>query len=141
MSAFIRCDRCVKPATWLRSTGPMESREAYCVDHGSTTELVGYKPHDPAEGLCFREAGGMLDDWLEVQRALVLKAPGTESPRPMDLDLEHNKAPVCPFCGYVARDAWEIGDGEGETEHDCGNCERPYLVYRHIEVTYSTREP
>ena len=49
---------------------------------------------------------------------------------------DHNKEPVCPFCGYKMTDAWEISDDE--SVHECSNCDSTYNVYRHTEVTYTT---
>ena len=50
---------------------------------------------------------------------------------------------VCPYCGYVERDSWEIslgdGYGEGDGEHTCGECDRDYYVSRHVHVTYNTK--
>lgn len=48
--------------------------------------------------------------------------------------------PECPACGYVMRDAWELNGGEeGETETECGGCEREIIVNRSVSVTYVTR--
>jgi len=51
---------------------------------------------------------------------------------------EYTDNAVCPFCGYVERDSWEIGDGEGETEHTCGRCDKAYGVSRHMQISYTT---
>mgnify|MGYP007083488473 CR=1 FL=1 len=55
-------------------------------------------------------------------------------------DHEYTADPVCPHCGAVQRDAWEIDFGgcEGTTEIDCGECEKPMEVSRHCSVTYTT---
>ena len=47
---------------------------------------------------------------------------------------------VCPHCGYVDQDSWEVGRGEeGDIgEQDCGRCEKPFSAQRHISVSYST---
>lgn len=42
---------------------------------------------------------------------------------------------VCPWCGYVQSDAWEMGEGT----HECGNCERSFEMSRDVDVTYSTK--
>lgn len=54
---------------------------------------------------------------------------------------EYTPAPVCPHCGHVMRDAWELPiDGpEGECEADCGECDKPFIVSRQITVYYSTQ--
>ena len=62
--------------------------------------------------------------------------------RHVSADLLFNREPVCPHCGYVASDAWEIGYGEeGDFDHDCGECGRPYRVSRHVTWSYSTEIP
>lgn len=46
---------------------------------------------------------------------------------------------VCPYCGYEFSDSWEIGDGDQDIgEMVCHNCEKTFLAYRNVEVTYST---
>lgn len=59
-----------------------------------------------------------------------------------DLNLSHNRAPVCPYCGHLYIDAWEIYfDGlEAENEIACAHCKEEYIVARSVEVTYSTRK-
>ena len=50
--------------------------------------------------------------------------------------------PVCPHCGGVASDAWEIDFGpcgDGETTITCGHCERDYHCERVVDVTYRTK--
>jgi hypothetical protein len=52
---------------------------------------------------------------------------------------------VCPWCGYVDRDSWEWEPsngpgGEGDGTHECGECEREFLVSRNISVSYSSRK-
>lgn len=55
---------------------------------------------------------------------------------PTGVDLEYNRAPICPYCGCAMRDAWELGDDPDKV--DCGACGETYKVERHVEVTYST---
>ena len=53
----------------------------------------------------------------------------------------HSDNPVCPHCGHQHIDAWdwEFGPGiEGDTETECGECEKPFHVFRHAHITYST---
>jgi uncharacterized C2H2 Zn-finger protein len=48
---------------------------------------------------------------------------------------------VCPYCGYVLRDAWELNFGvglEGDTEETCSRCEKTFKIYRSVTVYYST---
>lgn len=56
-------------------------------------------------------------------------------------DTQFTWQPLCPFCKYAIRDAWELDFGpsaEGETEIECPNCEKTYVCSRHVEVTYCT---
>lgn len=47
----------------------------------------------------------------------------------------HTNAPVCPWCGHVMKDAWELSDSQ---KTDCGECLKPIHVYRHAAITYNT---
>lgn len=47
----------------------------------------------------------------------------------------HENKPVCPWCGHVMKDAWELRD---EQETDCGECLKPIFVSRYTTCTYST---
>jgi len=47
--------------------------------------------------------------------------------------------PICPYCGYVEIDAWELELTDDESEHDCSNCERIYLITRNVSVTYTSK--
>ena len=42
---------------------------------------------------------------------------------------------VCPWCGYIHNDSWELDD---EAEEICGNCDKEFKSQREVEVTYST---
>ena len=49
--------------------------------------------------------------------------------------------PVCPYCGNLERDAWEINFGggcDGDTDTDCGACGKTYHVSRQCSFTYTT---
>ena len=57
------------------------------------------------------------------------------------METKNTHAPVCPHCGHVERDAWEINfDGvlEGDTTHSCASCGEDYFLSREITVTYSS---
>lgn len=57
-------------------------------------------------------------------------------------DTQLTRAPVCPWCGYLMQDAWELdleGDGSTSTS-DCGDCEREYKVTMELTVQYSTEK-
>ena len=64
-------------------------------------------------------------------------------PKIDDIDTKHTKYIICPYCGNVERDAWEIDFGpygEGDTEIDCGRCEKIYKAHRECEITYTTEK-
>jgi len=47
----------------------------------------------------------------------------------------------CPFCGWVNRDSWELGDGgEGCGEIECGECEKTFVWERCVSVNYTGRK-
>lgn len=54
--------------------------------------------------------------------------------------------PVCPHCGRVDRDWWDvspprrISDG-AEWETECGTCEKTYIVRVHEHISFDTRVP
>ena len=51
---------------------------------------------------------------------------------------------ICPYCGHVERDSWEIrlsdGYDEGDGNHDCGACGKTYHMSRRVTVEYRTRK-
>lgn len=53
------------------------------------------------------------------------------------INTDYTRNATCPWCGYENVDSWELEDGE----YDCGSCEKPFVVERQIEVTYSTFKP
>lgn len=53
-----------------------------------------------------------------------------------EIDHEGTYETVCPYCGYVNRDSWELDDNG---EQWCGGCEREFRYERHVDVTYSTK--
>lgn len=57
-------------------------------------------------------------------------------------DTEHTDNPVCPHCGHVDLDAWEIdfGGTEGTTEVLCGACGEEYSCSRYVTVYYHTKK-
>jgi hypothetical protein len=57
-----------------------------------------------------------------------------------EIDCEYTTHITCPYCGWFDRDSWEVDFGgmEGETEYDCGECEKEFTVCRQVEITYSS---
>jgi hypothetical protein len=59
----------------------------------------------------------------------------------MSDDTQFTDEPVCPYCGHVHRDAWEINFGpglEGDTDIWCGECGEQMHCSRSVAVSYST---
>ena len=61
----------------------------------------------------------------------------------VEIDTDYTPNVVCPHCGYVDKDSWEIdfGDsGDAETEIDCANCDEAFIACRMVTVDYSSRK-
>lgn len=49
--------------------------------------------------------------------------------------------PICPHCGHIERDAWEINFGDmldGDAEVSCNSCGQDYFCTRIVDVQYET---
>lgn len=56
-----------------------------------------------------------------------------------ELDHKYENNAICPYCGFIDQDSWEIGDGdEGDFDSTCGHCEKEYRVSRMTRIEYST---
>jgi transcription elongation factor Elf1 len=58
-----------------------------------------------------------------------------------ELNLKYNPDPICPYCGGVMINAWEIDFGpclDGSAIAACGHCGAEFSVERNVDVTYST---
>lgn len=56
------------------------------------------------------------------------------------IDCEYQPHIVCPYCGYVHQDSWEIDDGTSEClEVECGNCELEFDVTVDRSVDYTSK--
>lgn len=58
-----------------------------------------------------------------------------------EIDTDCTDDPVCPYCGKVYSDAWEVTFGHSEqTELECyaEDCGKLFDVTRDISVSYST---
>lgn len=54
---------------------------------------------------------------------------------------EMTTLPVCPYCGHVEQDAWEINFGpglDGDTEVSCNSCGEDYFCERIVDVSYKS---
>ena len=57
-------------------------------------------------------------------------------------DHEWSEQPICPHCGKVDSDGWEIFEPEDETaETECLHCGQIYRCTRHELVRYVTSKP
>jgi DNA-directed RNA polymerase subunit RPC12/RpoP len=67
---------------------------------------------------------------------------GIEAEVAVRFDTEHHPNVVCPKCGHVRRNAWEIDFGpclDGDAEIECGMCGAVLFVTRYVEVTHTTK--
>ena len=56
-----------------------------------------------------------------------------------EINLSYNQDPVCPYCGHIERDAWELDlEDEEDCEIECNRCEMEYIVSLHVSISYST---
>ena len=49
--------------------------------------------------------------------------------------------PICPHCGHIEKDAWEINFGDmldGDAEVTCNSCGEDYFCTRIVHVDYKT---
>lgn len=45
---------------------------------------------------------------------------------------------ACPHCGEWNRDLWDYGwSGRESIETECGHCSKPFVLTRHMSVSYS----
>lgn len=64
-----------------------------------------------------------------------------EYTKPFTNDLEFNRRPVCPHCGYEMRYPEELDLGDGQyTTVECQRCDGAYEVRANVTTTYSTGE-
>lgn len=52
-----------------------------------------------------------------------------------------DRKPICPHCGHVEQDAWEIDFGpglDGEREVSCNSCGKDYFLERIVLVNYKS---
>ncbi len=51
-----------------------------------------------------------------------------------ELDTLYEEQVTCPWCGHEETDSWKFKDGV----YECSECDKPFEVYRHVSVDYST---
>jgi hypothetical protein len=52
-----------------------------------------------------------------------------------------DKNPICPHCGHIEQDAWEIDFGpglDGEREVSCNSCDEDYFLERIVFICYKS---
>jgi len=92
-------------------------------------------PPDPAQPPPPRRGG-----WRPRAGGPARRGAGARARSPSDT--EHAPDVICPKCGYVQRDVWEINFGpglDGDAETDCGMCGEVLFVTRYVAVTYTTK--
>jgi len=61
---------------------------------------------------------------------------------PEDFELVRNAEVVCPYCGYVDTDSWEIfeyDDVDGaKTEYTCNECEKEFVIILNVEYSFTS---
>lgn len=57
-------------------------------------------------------------------------------------EVKHEADPVCPYCGHVVRNAWDLDFGDGAEgtidEFECSECGENYYLSRGIAVSYTS---
>lgn len=56
----------------------------------------------------------------------------------MEPDYTYNSDGLeCPYCGYIDRDAWELGDCNSECgETECNSCGEDIIWIRSVSTSY-----
>lgn len=54
----------------------------------------------------------------------------------MELNTYYTEEIVCPYCGHVHQNSFELTKDEDTME--CENCNKEFEYVRNIEITYST---
>lgn len=69
------------------------------------------------------------------------KEAGMSNDEKREIDCELTDDVVCPYCGYVHSDSWEINFGhglDGETNVSCDDCGKEFCCTRSITVYYTS---
>lgn len=59
-----------------------------------------------------------------------------------ELATEYVHDVICPYCGHVSSDSWELNRGEeGGWDQECyGECGKTFRARRHVLIQYSTEK-
>lgn len=61
----------------------------------------------------------------------------------MKFDTDYKTNIVCPHCGYVDRDPWDVDFGpgvEGDAVIDCSDCGKSMSVQKTATIKYSSKK-
>lgn len=84
-----------------------------------------------AKGICKYRKGV---SWINI-----LNCPNPEANPNAKIEHEYTSEIVCPYCGHEFINSWEVGYGEQDLgDIDCPECEKTFLAYKNIEITYNT---
>lgn len=109
MSTFGKCNICGAEATLWRC--PEHYR---CDDCGAAVHI------------CHRDNGVTCDScWAKRMDKRVAKFKG---------NTDSTCHVVCPHCGHVSSDSWEMSEGQ----HECNDCSRKFEMSKTVEVYYTT---
>jgi hypothetical protein len=68
---------------------------------------------------------------------------GVVEERRMKMDTDYTPNLVCPYCGYINQDSWEVNIDEGlewDSDVDCGGCEKTFRASKYCTIRYSTKQ-
>lgn len=85
------------------------------------------------QGFGIHATGGfyhMATCWEEVKQDFINNYEWDELKTTLEQEM------ICPYCGYVQIDSWEIPGDDGIVE--CVRCEKEFDFTRNVEVTFST---
>ena len=55
-----------------------------------------------------------------------------------EMNTDYTKDIICPFCGYIFTDSWELID---ESDAECPECEKTFDLEVDVTVRYTTTRP
>lgn len=94
---------------------------------------------DITHGVCCQWCGSQDTRLLrkEVRRKENQVLGDSESIEPGDH--QETEEPVCPHCGQVVKDVWDLAMKNDHCDgYQCEECEHTFDIYRHVSVTYTT---
>lgn len=54
-------------------------------------------------------------------------------------DCYRTEEPVCPHCGHIIKDAWDIQfRNQLSEQYQCGACEERFDIRQNVSITYTT---